>query len=95
MTNFTAEIFWCQCGDLSSLEVPVDLVENVFISGGKLESVRLPVAAENWKNVSLSVYTPGLLMNTTQDLDGNTIWHWPKEEMYSVSLAANITTDFL
>ncbi|CAH0046769.1 unnamed protein product [Clonostachys solani] len=95
MANFTTESFSCQCGDLSSLEVPVDLVHDVYISGGKLESVQLPVAAEKWKDVSLSLYTPRILMNSTKDLDGNTIWHWPKEEMRSLTLAANITTDFL
>ncbi|VUC27577.1 unnamed protein product [Clonostachys rosea] len=81
---------------ITDLRLPFHQVSEVAIRGDRMTSLELPKEAEEWNNVSISIWlVRSLHLESSVNSEGRQTWHWPNQNMSNFYILGDVSTNFL
>uniref|UniRef100_A0A8H7KFM3 Receptor L-domain domain-containing protein n=1 Tax=Bionectria ochroleuca TaxID=29856 RepID=A0A8H7KFM3_BIOOC len=81
---------------ITDLRLPFHQVSDVAIRGDRMTSLELPKEAEQWNNVSISIWlVRKLRFESSVNAEGRQTWYWPNQTMSSFYILGDVSTNFL
>jgi hypothetical protein len=94
--NLTVTFLESMNDHIKDMKLQFDHASEIKVRGDRLESLEFPVEAEQWNNVSISIWLVNNLdLMSAFNSEGTQTWFWPQNNMSSFYLMGYVSTDFL
>ncbi|CAH0054921.1 unnamed protein product [Clonostachys solani] len=95
-SNLSIGSFMSMNDMITDLRLPFHQVSEVRIRGDRMTSLELPKEAEQWNNVSISIWlVRSLRLDSSVNAEGRQTWYWPNQTMSSFYILGDVSTNFL